>query len=622
MSNLSKEKRDKAIEYLENIIQGIDDPEQIKIINNIESYILDKKFGLVWEEHSEDVINNFEDNIPIFIEESNRSLIKDNNKPLNFLIEGDNLHSLYLLNKTHKDKVDVIYIDPPYNTESKEFRYNDDYIDKLDGFTHSKWISFMKERLQVSYSLLKDTGCIMVSINENELFVLKLLLDEIFGEDNYLSTITVKVRHEDRILKGDKDFHEVTEYLLFYRKSKEFKIRKREKDNSKINEYIYEIEELVDNPQSVEMGGKIVDIFKPEEYLVRKVKANTNALKKINIRGSIKEGNSSGRFYMANLNELTDTHDGYLFKVYDMGADDLGHRYFRIPEESENRVNGDYFQGVPVNQDAITYIPYPNYVDFTDVFNNVGYEGGVDFRNGKKPVEFLKYCFELAKLDQNKNAVILDFFGGSASTFEAVQQLNQADGGNRKVIICTNNDVGFKNLERFRKDNGVKPKDINEYILQNNEEWKEFEEENGIATSVAYPRMKNVVNGYTITIRRKSIEISGIVSNFKYLKTDFIPKFNSDTSIRNELLDHIVPLIELEHHTQVDGINFAIEFDEDNLNQTINSVNEGATIFIPIEMMVSNEMDLLTNSKDITLIRIPEYYYKNELMEVGEIWLI
>ena len=121
-----------------------------------------------------------EHNIPIFLEDETSKIIANENAAYNFLLEGDNLHSLKLLDKTHKGKIDVIYIDPPYNTGNKDFIYDDSFVDKTDGYAHNKWLSFMEKRLLLSKELLSDDGVILVSIDENEQSQLKLLMDSIF----------------------------------------------------------------------------------------------------------------------------------------------------------------------------------------------------------------------------------------------------------------------------------------------------------------------------------------------------------------------------------------------------------------------------------------------------------
>ncbi len=444
---------------------------QLAIAN---SRVKTAQYGLVWMEVSEAFDDELKNQLPIIEEVREKSIRNNDGKPTHILIEGDNYHSLTCLNYTHKEEVDIIYIDPPYNTGSNGFRYRDKRIlDKFpDGsdvpkdhpLRHSYWLSFMHKRLELAYNLLKPEGVMFISINEDEYAQLKLLCDHIFQVSNYMITFTVKVRHEDRILKGDKDYHETTEQLLLYRKSPKFKPIKRLQDNSSIDKYIYTIEELIDNPEQIKLGSKVVLVFKPGEYRITQSAPSAEKFQKISIRGSLKEGNSSGRFHMKYLEERNHLF-GYLYKVTDIGEDMYDYRYF-LTRESEAKLNGFYFQGVPLNRKKIREVPYPNYLDFEEAFNSVGYEGGVEFRNGKKPVDFLKFIFSIGSL--NKDAVILDFFAGSGTTAHAVMEQNYIDSGRRQAILCTNN-------------------------------------ENNIAEEVTYPRIKNVIQGYSSTKNQKEV---------------------------------------------------------------------------------------------------------------------
>ncbi len=485
----------------------------LKVVENLESR---KKYGLIWDEErtKEQFEKESEDALPILKEVKGKEIKTDPSKPINILIEGDNYHALSVLNYTHEGKIDVIYIDPPYNTENKEFKYNDSYVDGTDVYRHSKWLSFMNKRLRLAKKLLNRSGAIFISINEEELAQLKILCDEIFDESNYLTTFTIKVRHEDRILKGDKDFHEVVEYLLLYRRSNEFKPLKRQKDNTSMAAYIYEVKELGKKPKILEIANKRVEVFKPGDYVIEKGEPSEHKLKKINIRGSIKEGNSSGRFYMKYLDKLAEKNMGHLYKVEGIGSDCLGYRYFLLPK-SAKKANGDYFQGIPVNREDIKEFPFPNYFDFEEDFNTVGYEGGVDFRNGKKPIIFIKKILEIARCIENKKALILDFFAGSGSTGHAVFECNSKDSGDRKFILCTNNEVDYK-TDLILKGKGFKIGD------------KEYEQA-GICRNITYPRMRNVIYGYTSQKNRK---IEGFGGNLKYYKTAFVKKSISRDNLK------------------------------------------------------------------------------------------
>ena len=221
MCNISKERREKFISFLETLKSEMkDNEENIKIINLLENELYEKKYGLVFEEHSEKVDEMLKDNIPVFSEDKDKCLYLSKEKKLNFLIEGDNLHCLYLLQKTHKNRIDVIYIDPPYNTGSGDFKYNDKFINNDDGYRHSKRLSFMKKRLIIARSLLSSRGAIFISIDDNEQANLKLLCDEIFGENNFLANLIVTAAPAGT--QSSVDFAQQHAYCLCYRKSEKF----------------------------------------------------------------------------------------------------------------------------------------------------------------------------------------------------------------------------------------------------------------------------------------------------------------------------------------------------------------------------------------------------------------
>lgn len=157
-----------------------------ELIALVKSLKKTKKFGLVWEDKPERVVLDCETKLPVLTEADERVIAKAEDQPTNLIIEGDNYHSLSVLNYTHASKIDFIYIDPPYNTGNKDFVYNDSFVDKEDGYRHSKWLSFMEKRLRLAKSLLTDTGVLFISIDDNEYAHLKLLCDDIFGEENFL----------------------------------------------------------------------------------------------------------------------------------------------------------------------------------------------------------------------------------------------------------------------------------------------------------------------------------------------------------------------------------------------------------------------------------------------------
>ncbi|MCD6371452.1 MAG: site-specific DNA-methyltransferase, partial [Candidatus Aenigmarchaeota archaeon] len=179
-----------------------------------------KKYGLVWEDKPEDVAVMCKEKLPVLKEVKSKEIITDKEKPVNLLIEGDNYHALSVLNYTHAKKVDVIYIDPPYNTGNKDFIFNDHYVDKEDAYRHSKWLSFMEKRLKLARNLLKETGVIFISIDDNEASQLKLLCDEIFGEMNLLEIFYLQVRYASKSLNEKDPFQKLIEQVLIYARNK------------------------------------------------------------------------------------------------------------------------------------------------------------------------------------------------------------------------------------------------------------------------------------------------------------------------------------------------------------------------------------------------------------------
>ena len=217
MANLSQEKRQRMLSFLNRLkAQSRDDDETLMAINEIENALNEKKYGLVWERHEEAVDVKMRTHIPVFTEDQDKEITAAPGEPYNFLLEGDNLHSLKLLEKTHRGKIDVIYIDPPYNTMKNGFTYNDVLVDSTDSYRHSKWLSFMSERLDVARKLLTRKGVIFISIDNSELYTLKLLCDSIFGENNFLGNVVWRTTTDNNVSQITTEH----EYILSYAKDK------------------------------------------------------------------------------------------------------------------------------------------------------------------------------------------------------------------------------------------------------------------------------------------------------------------------------------------------------------------------------------------------------------------
>jgi len=361
----------------------------------------------------------------------------------NLIIKGNNLLVLHSLKKRFTGRVKVIYLDPPYNTESDSFRYN-------DNFSQSTWLTFVKNRIEVAKELLSNDGFLFLHISFHQFAYLKVLLDEVFN-GNHICTFNLLVRHPNRILKGDKDFHDVIEYLLVYTKNKVAnKIAKRI-EATDIDDYLYQVEELNEG-HTVEINGAKIKYYKPGDYKIVKSSPSPDNLQKISIRGSLKEGNSSGRFYEKHLAPIKSKFPpNTVFKIPDMGKDKFDHRYFYTPEEGKS--NGGYFQGVPTDSKEFKEKPFPNFLDFVQDFNNVGYEGDVEFRNGKKPEALIKQVFELGKV--KKGDIVLDFFVGSGTTAAVAHKMGFQYIGIEQMDYGENDSVKRLRSVIEGEDNGI-----------------------------------------------------------------------------------------------------------------------------------------------------------------------
>lgn len=334
----------------------------------------------------------------------------------NMLIHGDNLLALKALEQDYSGKIKCIYIDPPYNTGNAFEHYD-------DGLEHSIWLSLMRDRLEILKRLLAEDGSIFIQINDDEYPYLKIICDEVFGRNNYEATFYVKVRHENRILREDTRYQLVIEQVLFYKKSNLFIPPRREKTKDISLDYIWDIE-IIEKPTSIErIHGYDVEIYKPTDYKI--TKSENGSFKQYQIRGSlITQKGSASEYYEQNLRTRRELDGlGTLYKVIGMGinGDGLGYRYIIQPSKSDSK-NGFYFQGKPKKSTVNKGLPYPNFYDCVNIFNNAGYEGGNEFRGGKKPEDWI--CF-LLSLVTNPGDLVLDSFLGSGTTAAVAQKMGR-----------------------------------------------------------------------------------------------------------------------------------------------------------------------------------------------------
>lgn len=567
--NVSKQKREdllakiKAIRtYIATAPQDENTANLLAYLSELEKDVGAKKYGLVFEEHREEIDEVLATHTPVLTEDG--SLFIDNGGQMNFLLEGDNLASLQLLEKTHKGKIDLIYIDPPYNTQNEDFMYDDTFVGADDLYRHSKWLSFMKKRLLLSRKLLSSRGFIFISIDDNEAPHLKALCDEIFGEENYEKTDYIQVRYPEKTLKSDMRYHKEIEQVLVYRKSFLAKpyLKPQEYDYDK---FIFSIKELSAG-REIELGGKRVLMFEPTEYqIIEHTEGFKDGLKEIWATGTILNGNSSGRFFRDYLDGRKEIDGlGVLYKVYGIGDDQYPYRYFTGPKKA-NATKGKYYQGVPSEKmvDGATKVtPIPNFYDMAGDFGNIRHEGGIPFNSGKKPVKLINMYLDYFS---ETNITVLDFFAGSGSTGHAVLSRNSADGGSRSFILCTNN-------------------------------------ENEICRNITYKRLKNVLAEHK--------------GSLKYFKVDYIPvSERMYYEYADELLTHIRELVELEN-----GINFTgnaevgIVLTEDELAAFIQNGEAFAKcrkLYMGHDLLPDEEQEKILRSRGVEISIIPDYYYRD-----------
>lgn len=592
MANLSQQKRERMLAFLETLKKQHNDDESLMAIGQIEKELTSKKYGLVWEEHEEAVDVQMKTHIPVFTEVKEREICTNADENYNFLLEGDNLHSLYLLEKTHRGKIDVIYIDPPYNTLSHDFIYNDEYIDSNDTYPQSKWLSFMEKRLTIANSLLASHGYICISIDDRELYQLKMLCDKIFGEDNFINNIVIKSSEASgvKMSHADKRMPKIKEYVLIYKKDKPLSLEPiAVPKDSWDSEYKSILTEITDDELSyiesvvLNENRNIKDIEKCNAILSN---ANYEFLTDTYKRLGIKSKEEKLDFNYKNSHRI--------FQTCSMGSGttdlinqkrkELCSNIFFCYESAKKKmyiIKGDYdiekrkprIQ-VLFAKDYLTYNPCDLWTDIKTT--GIEAEGNVNFKNGKKPVKLIKRLLSLTK---NKPTIILDFFAGSGTTGQAVMELNQQDGGNRKFILCTNN-------------------------------------ENNICEEVTYQRLKTVITGK----RADGSEYSeGIPANLKYFKTDFVSKESEELS--DELLEHITEMIELEHGIKVDNKKYVIVLTDeemDNFEQNISNYPDLKAVFVNQDILLTAKQQKLLDSLDSYII--PNYYFNFELREAGELW--
>lgn len=449
-----------------------------------------KKYGLVWEDKPEDVEERLRDELPVLIEDATKAIISDDaDAPNHILIEGDNLEALTALAYTHEGQIDVIYIDPPYNTGNKDFVYNDRIVDKEDRYRHSKWLSFMNKRLRIAKQLLSDRGVIFISIDDNEQAQLKLLCDEIFGGNNYISTLPRITKASGKTTDKIAQNHD---YVLIFAK----------------DESICTITGIPHD----DAGFKNLDEFysKRGKYKLNQaldydsLSYSASLDYPITING---ETFYPGGDYEKHLERLKGNHKRadwawrWSKELFQFGFDNGfivvkdGRNGKRIYTKTYQQVtiekNGNDYQ--IVEKERIKPVQSIQLIENCFSNDNAKKELGTIFEeipfDYPKPTSIMHYMLQTIP----ECSTILDFFAGSGTTLHATMQLNAEDGGHRKCILVTNN-------------------------------------ENNICEEVTYERNKCVINGYTTP---KGEEVAGLKNNtMRYYRTSFVGRSRNMKNMR------------------------------------------------------------------------------------------
>lgn len=535
MANLSQIKREKMLKFLETLKEQHSDDESLIAINQIENELTSKKYGLVWEEHEEEVDVKMRTHIPVFTEVEAKEIVgASESEQYNFLLEGDNLHSLKLLEKTHKGKIDVIYIDPPYNTGNKDFKYDDTFVDKLDSYKNSKWLSFMWSRLKVAHKLLSSEGIIFISIDDNELYPLKMICDEIFGEQCFVTNLIWQKKTGASDAKG---IATITEYILVYVKD-------------------YAVMDSVFDKNYEAFDAKRYRY--KDEYFNERGPFYYDSLDRGSVRYSdtlnysIKSPNGDDIYPNGRKNF---ENDGWTWKWSKEKVEWGIRNGFIDITPSSKKENGwavrykIYLNVDNENRPIEKSAPYKNLI--TTILNANAAADIKKMFNGKtvfqysKPVGLMGF---LLSCEKNKKALILDFFAGSGTTGQAVLEKNMEDGGNRHFILCTNN-------------------------------------ENNICEEVTYQRLKTVITGKCADGSQYS---EGLPANLKYYKTDFVDKESEE--IYDDLLEHTKEMIQLQYGVKVDNQKYIMIMDDDEMDEFEKHFDE----FKDIEVVFINQDVLLS----------------------------
>ena len=467
-------------------LDGLTNDERSSLIGLLREH---KKYGLVWEDKPEDVEERMREELPVLREVKDKAILsKEPDAPNHILIEGDNLEALTALSYTHEGKIDVIYIDPPYNTGNKDFVYNDSFVDKDDSFRHSKWLSFIKKRIMIGKQLLPINGIMLISIGSDEFAQLTLLCNDIFGESNQIAVIP---RVQKKGNGKGTHFSPAIDYVLAYGKditnigrffapnTAEFPYI--EKDGQRAGEY-YECSKSLYQSSLDSRPNQRYYIECPDGSFI--IPPGNVFPKEIKDASFVHPVSNSDKCWRWSWESYLTQKDLLVFKKVKKAT--------LLNENSEPSSWNVYTKRYQKDAEEKGKVP-PNYID--DCINSLGtsrlVELGLVF-SFSKPCELIIRL--LKYINKGRDITILDYFAGSGTTLDAIMQLNAEDGGHRQCILVTNN-------------------------------------ENNICEKVTYERNKRVIQGYTTP---KGVKVEGLKGNtLRYYKTSFIPRDRTQKNMRN-----------------------------------------------------------------------------------------
>jgi adenine-specific DNA-methyltransferase len=424
----------------------------------VEGYALLSETGIEVPVAELVVVRNFGDPIYPALVPVDRVARGGPDKPWHMLINADNFHALQLLLYAYEGKVDVIYIDPPYNTGARDWKYNNDYVDKTDSFRHSKWLSMMKKRLLLAKRLLRTDGILIATVDDNELPHLWMLLKHLFPERNVTS---VTIQHNPGGTQGDQ-FSVTHEYALFvmdagaqvFRRDHiggdTYNLRRWGSTSNRFEAATCFYPIYVKNGQIVGLGDVPDDNFSPSRQVIEKA----DGVKEV---WPIDKNNVEKKWRYAR-----NTIESVLDRTFVIdGPDRIEIKLRRASEQpktvwTDKRYNAEAYGTDLVNQIVGKSFPYPKSV-------------------------YAEFDCLLAAIRGKRNALVLDFFAGSGTTLHATALLNAFDSGTRRCILVTNNEVPLVNATDL----------MAKHVSPGSEEW----EQNGICETITWPRSKFAIEG-------------------------------------------------------------------------------------------------------------------------------